>query len=84
MHLEMTACHILFRITVTLTSDLFLRIIVFGAYPLFSLRLEFQSWCEYSSWDGSVSYHFRVTVTLPSDLGLMILVSGANLLYYLK
>ena len=34
--------HIPFRVTVTLTSDLVLRILVFGAYLLYSLRLEFK------------------------------------------
>ena len=32
MYLVMTQCHIPFRVTVTLTSDLLLIIIVFGAY----------------------------------------------------
>ena len=48
MHLEMTKCHIPFWITVTLNSDLVLRIIVFGAYLLYSLRYEFQIWCVYA------------------------------------
>ena len=34
-----------FWVTVTLTSDVVLRIIVPGAYLLYSLRLEFQIWC---------------------------------------
>ena len=34
-----------FRVTVTLTSDIVLRIIVSGAYLFYSLRLEFQIWC---------------------------------------
>ena len=38
MFLEMTERHIPFWVTVTLTSDLVLRIIVFGAYILYSLR----------------------------------------------
>ena len=46
--------HIPFRVTVTLTSDLVLRIFVFGAYLLNSLRYEFQIWCEYASLDGGV------------------------------
>ena len=34
MHIGMTECHISFLGTVTLTSDLVLRIVVYGAYPL--------------------------------------------------
>ena len=83
MYLEMTKCHIPFPVTVTLTNDLVLIIIVFEAYWLYSLRYGFQIWFVYASWDGgSVTYHFRVTVTLTSDLVLIIIVSGAYLLYY--
>ena len=82
MYLEMTECHIPFQITVTLTFDLVLRMILLSAYLIYSLRKEFQIWCVYASWDGDVTYHFRVTVTLTSDLVLMIIVSGAYLLYY--
>ena len=52
----------------TLTSDLVLRIIVSGAYLLYSLSEEFQIWCVDTSWDSSVMYHFWVTVTLTPDL----------------
>ena len=55
MYLERTECDIPFRVTVTLNSDLVLRIIVFGAYLLYSLRQENQIWCVYASWDGGVS-----------------------------
>ena len=34
-----------FQFTLTLTSDLVFRIIVSGAYLLYSLRKEFQIWC---------------------------------------
>ena len=56
MHLKMTDCHIPFWVTVTLTSDLVLRIIVFGAYLIYSLRQEFLIWCVYASLDGGVSH----------------------------
>ena len=44
-----------FRVTVTLTSDLVFRIIVFGAYLLYYLRKESQIWCVDASWDDKVS-----------------------------
>ena len=44
----------LFRVTVTLASDLVL-IIVSGAYLLYHLRQESQFWCVNASWDGGVS-----------------------------
>ena len=40
-----------FRVTVTLTSDLVLRIIVSRAYLLYYLRKESQIWCVDASWD---------------------------------
>ena len=55
VHLGMTGCHIPFLVTVTLTSDLVLRIIVSGAYLLYSLSEEFQIWCVDASWDRGVS-----------------------------
>ena len=51
----MMGCHIPFKVTVTLTSDLVLRIIVSGAYLLHSLSEEFQIWCVATSWDSGVS-----------------------------
>ena len=86
MYLEMTECHILFPVTVTLTSDLVLRIIVIGAYIYL---IFFESGvpnlvCICILGWGSVTYHFRVTVTLTSDLVLIIIVPGAYLLYYLR
>ena len=84
MYLEMTECHIPFRVTVTLTSDLVLRIIVFGEYLIFfEVGIPNLVCICILGW-GSVTYHFRVTVTLTSDLVLMIIVSGAYLLYYLR
>ena len=83
MYLEMMECHITFRVTVTLTSDLVLRIIVFGTYLSYSLRSEFQILCVYVSWDGEVSLNiFWVTVTLTPDLVLIIIVSGAYLILF--
>ena len=43
--------HTIFKVNVTLTSDLVLRIIVSGAYLLYSLSEEFQIWCVDASWD---------------------------------
>ena len=39
----------------TLTSDLVLRIIVSGAYLLYSLSVEFQIWCVDTPRDSGVS-----------------------------
>ena len=44
-----------FQVTMTLTSDLVFRIIVFGAYLLYYLRQESQIWCVDASWDDEVS-----------------------------
>ena len=44
-----------FQVTVTLTSDLVFRIIVYGAYFLYYLRLESQIWCVDASLDDEVS-----------------------------
>ena len=66
-----------FGVTVTLTSDLVLRIIVFRAYLLYSSKF-----CVYMHLGDT--HHFWVTVTLTSDLVLIIIVSGAYLLYYLR
>ena len=43
-----------FWVTVTLTSDLVLRIIMSRAYLLYYLRLESQNWCVDASWDVEV------------------------------
>ena len=45
----------LFRVTVTLTSDLVFRKIVSIAYLLNYLRQESQIWCVDASWDVEVS-----------------------------
>ena len=81
----MAECHIPFWVTVTLTSDLVLRIIVFGAFFSYIFEVGIQNLvCIYILGLGSVTYHFRVTVTLTSDLVLIIIVSGAYLFYYLR
>ena len=75
-------CHIPFLVTVTLTCDLVLRIIVFGAYLIFFEAGILNLVCICILGWGSVTYHFWVTVTWTSDLVLIIIVSGAYLLYY--
>ena len=44
-----------FPVTVTLNSDLFLRMIVSGAYLLYYFREESRIWCVDASRDGGVS-----------------------------
>ena len=84
MHLEMREFDIPFWVTVTFTSDLVLRIIVFGAYLIF-FEVGIQNLvCICTLGRRSVTYHFRVTVTLTSDLVLIIIVSGAYHFYYLR
>ena len=52
-------------ITVTLTSDRLLRIIVSGAYLLYYSSLASQSWCVVASWDSrGACPKFWVTLTL--------------------
>ena len=69
------------RVTVTLTSDLVLMIIVSGAYLLHYLRKESQFWCMNASCDDGVSCTILwVTVTLTSDLVFRKIVSGEYLL----
>ena len=78
--------HIPFWVTVTLTSDLVLRVFVF----LRSISLIFFEVgipnlvciCILGWW--SLTYYFLTSVTLTSDLVLIIIVSGAYLLYYLR
>ena len=85
MYLEMTECHIPFQVTVTLTSDLVLRIFCVRSISLIFSEVGIPNLvCVYIcilGW-GSVTYHFQGTVTLNSDLVLIIIVSGAYLLYY--
>ena len=48
-----------FRVTVSLTLTfyiVFFRIIMSGAYLLYSLRQESQMWCVDASWDVGVSH----------------------------
>ena len=73
-------------VTLNLTSDLVSsNCIEFGAYLLYSFRLEFQIWCLNASLDGGVSYiPFRVTETLTSDLVVRIFVFRAYFLYSLR
>ena len=79
-------CHIPFLVTVTLTSDLVLRIIVFGAYLIFFKAVILDLVCICTLGSGSVTYHFWVTVTLnlTYDIVFLIIVFGAYLLYYLR
>ena len=51
----MMGCHIPFLGHCDLTSDLVLRIIVSGAYLLYSLSEEFQIWCVDASLDRGMS-----------------------------
>ena len=91
--------HIPFWVTVTLTSDLVLRIFVFGAYVIFfEVGIpNLECICILGWWSltyyflatvtlgwWSLTYYFLATVTLTSDLVLIIIVSGAYLLYYLR
>ena len=46
----------IFRVTVTLTSDLVFRIIVSGAYLLYYFRYESPIWCVDASLDDEVSH----------------------------
>ena len=69
-------------VTVTLTSDLVLIIIVSGAYLiLFEIGIP-NLVCECILGWWNVSYHIRVTVTMTSDLVFRKIVPGAYLLYY--
>ena len=86
MHLRMMECHIPFSVTVTLTvnSDLVLRIFVWDiSLIFFEVGIPNLECICILGWQ-SVTYHFRVTVPLTSDLVLGIIVSGAYLLYYLR
>ena len=80
MHLGMAECHISFRATVTLTSDLLLIIIVSGAF-LILLEIgipNLECGCILGWW--SVMCHWLVTVTLTSDLVFRKIMSGAYLI----
>ena len=70
--------------TLTLTSDLVLRIIVSGAYLIF-FEVEIpKSVCIGIFGWRIVSFHFRITVALTSDLVLLVIVSRAYRLYCLR
>ena len=69
MHLEMMECHIPFRITVTLTSDLVLKNNCGRSISLLLFEIGIPNLvCECILGWLSVLYHLRVTVTLTSDL----------------
>ena len=76
MYLEMTECHIPFLVTLNLTSDLVLRIIVSISLIFFEVGIPSLVCICILVW-GKVTYHFQGTVTLTSDLVLIIIVSGA-------
>ena len=83
MHLGMVECLVPFSVTVTLTSDLVLIIIVSGAYLFYYLRKESQIWCVNASWGGGMTCTIlQVTVTLTSGLVFRKIMSRAYLLYY--
>ena len=73
-----------FRVTVTLTSDLVLRIIVYRTYLIFFEVGIPNLVCECIMRWQSVTYYFQVTVTLTSDLDFRIIMSGAYLLNDLR
>ena len=54
MHLGMEICRVPLKVTLTLTSDLDFRIIVFNAFLLYYYSQESQIWCVVASWDGRV------------------------------
>ena len=67
----------------TLTSDLVLRIIVYGAYLFIFFEVGIPNLvCECIMRWQSVLYHLLVSVTLTSDLVFRKIVSGAYHLYY--
>ena len=68
----------------TLTSDLVLRIIVYGACLIFFEVGIPNLVCECIIGWRSVTYHFQVTEILTSDLVFRIIMSGAYLLHYLR
>ena len=75
--------HIQFRVTVTLTCDLVLRIFCVQSISLILFEKGIPNLvCECILEWLSVLYHLRVTVTLTSDLILIIIVSGAYLLLF--
>ena len=95
MRLGMAECHVSYRVTVILTFDLVLRILVWStSLTFFKVGIPNLVWkCIL---DGNlvcgcifkwriVPFHFTVTVTLTSDLGSRVgIKSGAKLLYSLR
>ena len=76
--------HIPFPVTVTLTSDLVLRICVRSlSLIFFEVGIPNLVCICILGWL-SLTYYFLATVTLTYDLVLIIIVSGAYLLYYLR
>ena len=81
MHLGKASVTYHFWVTVTLTSDLVLIIVVGGAHLiLFEIGIP-NLVCECILGWWSVLYHFWVTVTLTSDLVFRKIIPGAYLLY---
>ena len=74
----MAKCCIPFWVTVTLTSDLVVRIIMFGAFILFELGIPNLVCAFIFGWQ-SVMYQF-----CDLDLISRIILSGAYLIYYLR
>ena len=77
--------HIPFWVTLTLTSDLVLRIFCVRSISLIFFEVgipNLECICILGWW--SLTYYFLATVTLTSDLVLIIIVSGAYLLNYLR
>ena len=81
--LHSVAYHI--GVSVTLTSDLVLRIFVSGAYlVLFKVGIP-KLVCEHASWDDEVTHTILGSLTLTSDLVYKIgIESGAYLPYSLR
>ena len=72
-----------FHVTATLTSGIWSRQIMSGAYLLYYLRWLSQICYVDTSWGCGVTFCFLFNVTLTSDLSSRKIVSGAYLLYYL-
>ena len=82
MHLGMGGVTNHFRLTVTLTSDLVLIIIVSGAYLIFfEIGIPILV-CECNLGWWSFLYHLLVTMTLTSDLVCRIIMSRTSLILF--
>ena len=82
--LQIVIYHFQVTVTLTLTTDLVLRIIVYRAYLIFFEVGISNLVCECIMGWQRVTYHFQVTVTLTSDLVFRIIVSAVYFLYYLR